>query len=177
MNTTDILLWGVLPYVVLLIFIGGTIWRYKYDQFGWTTRSSSLYEGKLLRIASPLFHFGILAVLIGHIVGLVIPKSWTDYAGVSEHMYHIMALTIGMFAGFGSAEQTNERFHSLLGAGQTGLSTAFDLPTLMGYDSDHPFSKGEVGKCGVAVSSLADMEILFRGIDPEAVTTSMTSCG
>ena len=72
-------------------------------------------------------------------------------------------------AGFGSAEQTNERFHALLGAGQTGLSTAFDLPTLMGYDSDHPFSKGEVGKCGVAVSSLADMEILFRGIDPEAV--------
>lgn len=102
MNTTDILLWGVLPYVVLLIFIGGTIWRYKYDQFGWTTRSSSLYEGKLLRIASPLFHFGILAVLIGHIVGLVIPKSWTDFAGVSEHMYHIMALTIGMFAGFGT---------------------------------------------------------------------------
>lgn len=102
MNTTDILLWGVLPYVVLLIFIGGTIWRYKYDQFGWTTRSSSLYEGKLLRIASPLFHFGILAVLIGHIVGLVIPKSWTDFAGVSEYMYHIMALTIGMFAGFGT---------------------------------------------------------------------------
>ena len=102
MNTTDILLWGVLPYVVLLIFIGGTIWRYKYDQFGWTTRSSSLYEGKLLRIASPLVHFGILAVLIGHIVGLVIPKSWTDFAGVSEHMYHIMALTIGMFAGFGT---------------------------------------------------------------------------
>ena len=79
-----------------------------------------------------------------------------------------------MFAGFGSAEQTNERFHALLRAGQTGLSTAFDLPTLMGYDSDHPFSKGEVGKCGVAVSSLADMEILFQGIDPTQVTTSMT---
>lgn len=102
MNVLDTLLWGILPYVVLLIFIGGTVWRYKFDQFGWTTRSSSLYEGKLLRIASPLFHFGILAVLMGHIVGLVIPKSWTDAAGVTEHMYHLMALTIGMFAGFGT---------------------------------------------------------------------------
>src|SRR5690606_28608753 len=71
-------------------------------------------------------------------------------------------------------EQTNERFHQLLAAGQTGLSTAFDLPTLMGYDSDAPMALGEVGKCGVAVASLADMEVLFAGIDPEAVTTSMT---
>ena len=78
------------------------------------------------------------------------------------------------FAGFGSAKQTNERFKNLLAAGQTGLSTAFDLPTLMGYDADHPFSQGEVGKMGVAVSSLADMETLFEGMDPEAITTSMT---
>ncbi len=89
-------------------------------------------------------------------------------------MYRGRLWTMRMFAGFGSAEQTNERFHALLRAGQTGLSTAFDLPTLMGYDADHPFSRGEVGKCGVAVSSLADMELLFRGIDPETVSTSMT---
>lgn len=101
-SVVDVLLWGVLPYVVLLVVIGGTIWRYKYDQFGWTTRSSQLYESRMLRIASPLFHFGILAVLVGHIVGLVIPKSWTDAVGVTEHMYHMLALTIGIFAGVGT---------------------------------------------------------------------------
>ncbi|PNY82757.1 methylmalonyl-CoA mutase family protein [Deinococcus koreensis] len=102
------------------------------------------------------------------------PGEFPYTRGVQPSVYRGKLWTMRMFAGFGSAEQTNERFHALLGAGQTGLSTAFDLPTLMGYDSDHPFSKGEVGKCGVAVSSLADMEILFRGIDPTAVTTSMT---
>ena len=78
------------------------------------------------------------------------------------------------FAGFGTAEDTNERFRYLLEQGQTGLSTAFDLPTLMGYDSDHPLSEGEVGKCGVAISSLADMEVLFDQIPLANVTTSMT---
>jgi nitrate reductase gamma subunit len=98
----DVLLWGALPYMVLAIVIGGTIWRYRYDQFGWTTRSSQLYESRILRIASPLFHFGILAVLVGHLVGLVIPRSWTDAAGLSEHGYHIMALSIGLVAGVGT---------------------------------------------------------------------------
>ncbi|ADV67426.1 methylmalonyl-CoA mutase family protein [Deinococcus maricopensis] len=102
------------------------------------------------------------------------PGEYPFTRGVQASMYRGRLWTMRMFAGFGSAEQTNERFHALLKAGQTGLSTAFDLPTLMGYDSDHPFSRGEVGKCGVAVSSLADMEILFQGIDPETVTTSMT---
>jgi methylmalonyl-CoA mutase N-terminal domain/subunit len=102
------------------------------------------------------------------------PGEFPYTRGVQASVYRGKLWTMRMFAGFGSAEQTNERFHALLKAGQTGLSTAFDLPTLMGYDSDHPFSKGEVGKCGVAVASLADMEILFQGIDPEKVTTSMT---
>jgi methylmalonyl-CoA mutase N-terminal domain/subunit len=102
------------------------------------------------------------------------PGDYPYTRGVQASMYRGKLWTMRQFAGFGSAEQTNERFHKLLAAGQTGLSTAFDLPTLMGYDSDHPFSKGEVGKCGVAVSSLADMEVLFGGIDPEKVTTSMT---
>ncbi len=82
--------------------------------------------------------------------------------------------TMRQFAGFGSARDTNERFKYLLEHGQTGLSTAFDLPTLMGLDADSPLSEGEVGKCGVAVSSLADMEALFDGIPLEKVTTSMT---
>ncbi len=102
------------------------------------------------------------------------PGSYPFTRGVQTSMYRSKLWTMRMFAGFGTAEQTNERFHKLLEAGQTGLSTAFDLPTLMGYDSDHGMALGEVGKCGVAVSSLADMEILFAGIDPEKITTSMT---
>lgn len=95
----DIVLWGVLPYLMMVVLIGGTIWRYKYDQFGWTTRSSQLYEGSLLRIASPLFHFGILVVVGGHAMGLLIPKRWTDAIGISQHNYHLMAWGLGGIAG------------------------------------------------------------------------------
>lgn len=95
----DVLLWGVLPYVMLAVLVGGTIWRYRYDKFGWTTRSSQLYESRLLRIGSPLFHFGILMVAIGHFGGLVIPKSWTEALGVSQDLYHFNALFFGSIAG------------------------------------------------------------------------------
>ncbi|MFF6783769.1 respiratory nitrate reductase subunit gamma [Streptomyces sp. NPDC012510] len=98
-GTGGILLWVVLPYVVLAMFVLGHVWRYRYDKFGWTTRSSQLYERRLLRIGSPLFHFGILVVLIGHIGGLVIPKSWTEAVGISEHTYHIGAVVLGTIAG------------------------------------------------------------------------------
>jgi methylmalonyl-CoA mutase N-terminal domain/subunit len=94
--------------------------------------------------------------------------------GIHSTMHRGRLWTMRQFAGFGTAEDTNERFHYLLAQGQTGLSTAFDLPTLMGYDSDHPLSEGEVGKCGVAISSLADMEVLFDKIPLASVTTSMT---
>jgi nitrate reductase gamma subunit len=98
-GTGGILLWVVLPYVSLAIFVLGHIWRYRYDKFGWTTRSSQLYERRLLRIGSPLFHFGVLVVLLGHIGGLVIPKSWTEAAGISEHTYHVGAVVLGTIAG------------------------------------------------------------------------------
>jgi len=94
--------------------------------------------------------------------------------GIHPTMYRTRLWTMRQFAGFGTAEDTNARFRYLLSQGQTGLSTAFDLPTLMGYDSDHPLSEGEVGKCGVAISSLADMEVLFDKIPLASVTTSMT---
>jgi methylmalonyl-CoA mutase N-terminal domain/subunit len=94
--------------------------------------------------------------------------------GIHSTMHRGRLWTMRQFAGFGAAEDTNERFRYLLAQGQTGLSTAFDLPTLMGYDSDHPLSEGEVGKCGVAISSLADMEVLFDKIPLASVTTSMT---
>ena len=94
--------------------------------------------------------------------------------GIHPTMYRTRLWTMRQFAGFGTAEDTNARFRYLLSQGQTGLSAAFDLPTLMGYDSDHPLSEGEVGKCGVAISSLADMEVLFDKIPLASVTTSMT---
>ncbi|MGB3185869.1 MAG: respiratory nitrate reductase subunit gamma [Ornithinimicrobium sp.] len=93
-----VFLWVIVPYVCLAIFAVGHFWRYKYDKFGWTTRSSQLYESRLLRIGSPLFHFGMLGVIAGHFIGLIIPKSWTD-PWLSEHVYHLLAVYGGLAAG------------------------------------------------------------------------------
>lgn len=94
------LLWVIVPYMCLTVFVVGHIWRYQYDQFGWTTRSSQIYERRLLRWGSPLFHFGLLFVLGGHVLGLGIPKSWTEAVGISEGVYHFLAVSIGAVAGF-----------------------------------------------------------------------------
>jgi len=102
------------------------------------------------------------------------PGAFPFTRGVYASMYRGRLWTMRQFAGFGTAEETNERFRYLLGHGQTGLSAAFDMPTLMGYDSDHPRALGEVGREGVAVDSLADMETLFEGIPLGGVSTSMT---
>jgi nitrate reductase gamma subunit len=91
--------WDVVPYVTLAIVVVGTWWRYRYDKFGWTTRSSQLYESRLLRIGSPMFHFGMLVVVFGHVIGLVIPQSWTDAVGLSHHAYHVQAVILGSIAG------------------------------------------------------------------------------
>jgi nitrate reductase molybdenum cofactor assembly chaperone len=82
----------VVPYICLTTFVVGHVWRYRYDKFGWTTRSSQIYENRLLRIGSPLFHFGMLGVVGGHIIGLLVPQSWTDAVGISEHTYHVVAV-------------------------------------------------------------------------------------
>ena len=108
---------------------------------------------------------------------LGLPGEYPFTRGVQPTMYRSRLWTMRMFAGFGTPEQTNERFKYLLAQGQTGLSTAFDFPTLMGYDSDSPRSLGEVGMCGVAVDTLRDMEVLFDGIPLDKVTTSMTING
>ena len=106
-----------------------------------------------------------------------VPGTYPYTRGIHPTGYRGKLWTMRQFAGFGSASDTNERFKFLLAHGQTGLSTAFDFPTLMGYDSDHPRSEGEVGKTGVAISSLADMEVLFAGIPLDQVSTSMTING
>lgn len=93
------LLWGVFPYVVLTIFIGGHIYRYQKDQFGWTTKSSEFLEKKRLRLGSNLFHFGIIFVFGGHVLGLIIPASLYETLGISESTYHMVALLFGIPAG------------------------------------------------------------------------------
>jgi nitrate reductase gamma subunit len=92
-------LWATLPYVAFTSFVLGHLWRYRHDQFGWTTRSSQLYESRLLRLGSPLFHFGLLAVLGGHVLGIAIPESWTAALGVSEFSYHLMSVSFGTLSG------------------------------------------------------------------------------
>src|SRR5689334_23718877 len=102
------------------------------------------------------------------------PGEYPFTRGVYENMYRGRMWTMRQFAGFGTAEETNERFRYLLDHGQTGLSTAFDMPSLMGHDSDHPRSLGEVGREGVAVDTIDDMETLFAGIPLDEVSVSMT---
>ncbi|HEV2755441.1 MAG TPA: methylmalonyl-CoA mutase family protein [Actinomycetota bacterium] len=106
-----------------------------------------------------------------------VPGEYPFTRGIYPSGYRGRLWTMRQFAGFGTADETNQRFKFLTEQGQTGLSVAFDMPTLMGRDSDDPHSMGEVGRCGVAVDSLADMEVLFDGIDLEGITTSMTISG
>lgn len=89
-------MWGIFPYISFLLLVGGLVYRYRFDQMGWTSRSSQMYESKILKIASPLFHFALLGVIIGHIVGLLIPESWTTAIGISPENYHKGALWLGV---------------------------------------------------------------------------------
>jgi methylmalonyl-CoA mutase N-terminal domain/subunit len=105
------------------------------------------------------------------------PGEFPYTRGIRDNMYRGRMYTMRQFSGFGTPKESNQRYHSLFEQGQTGLSIAFDNPTIMGYDSDHPKAHGEVGRCGVAVDSLRDMEVLLDGIDPGAISTSMTING
>ena len=93
------LLWVVLPYLALASFVAGHVWRYRFDRFGWTTRSSQLLENRLLRLGSPMFHVGILMVAGGHVVGLLVPERWTTDLGLSEDAYHAGSYALGTVAG------------------------------------------------------------------------------
>jgi methylmalonyl-CoA mutase N-terminal domain/subunit len=114
---------------------------------------------------------------LDYVRDLSFPGEYPFLRGVHATMYRGRFWTMRQFSGFGTAKQTNKRFKYLLKEGETGLSIAFDYPTIMGYDSDHPMGKGEVGVCGVAISSLRDMEVLLGGIPLDRVTTSMTING
>ncbi|MEO3755474.1 respiratory nitrate reductase subunit gamma [Streptomyces sp. B6B3] len=99
MNHVHTALWGVLPYLSVVLLVSGTAWRYRYDRFGFTTRSSQLHEHRLLSIGGPLFHYGLLFVIVGHVVGLLVPESFTERLGVSNDLYHANALLVGGGAG------------------------------------------------------------------------------
>jgi nitrate reductase gamma subunit len=93
------LLWLVLPYLALAVFVLGHGWRWRHDQFGWTTFTTQLVENRLLRLGSPLFHLSALAVLVGHLLGLLVPRSWTAAIGVSDRQFHVVSVTAGTLAG------------------------------------------------------------------------------
>ena len=80
MTTAELLLWTALPYACVAVLVSGLVWRYRYDRFGWSTRSSQMYESRIMKIASPLFHYGIIAVFLGHVLGLMVPQDWTPMA-------------------------------------------------------------------------------------------------
>jgi methylmalonyl-CoA mutase N-terminal domain/subunit len=146
-------------------------WRQRYEA---GTKRDIAFSNSAKEIA-PLYT--ALDVAPSTAEDLAVPGTYPYTRGIHPTGYRGRLWTMRQFAGFGSARDTNERFKFLLAHGQTGLSTAFDFPTLMGYDSDHPRSEGEVGKTGVAISSLADMEVLFDGIPLDEVSTSMTING
>jgi len=99
MSTTDIFLWVVIPYVAITVFIVGHIWRYRRDQFGWTSLSSQLLESRMLKWGSPLFHYGAIAAIGGHVLGILIPKAATSAVGINEHAYHLISAVAGTVAG------------------------------------------------------------------------------
>lgn len=100
MTWSDVVLWIIVPYLAIAVFVLGHMWRYRYDKFGWTTRSSQLYEARLLRLGSPLFHFGILLVIGGHVFGILVPEAATRAIGISENVYHLFAVVLGSVSGF-----------------------------------------------------------------------------
>ncbi len=146
-------------------------WKKKYE----SARKRDIAFTNSERELAPLYTALDTAWLDADDLG--VPGIYPYTRGIHPTGYRGKLWTMRQFAGFGSARDTNERYKFLLAHGQTGLSVAFDFPTLMGYDSDHARSEGEVGKCGVAISSLADMEVLFDGIPLDKVSTSMTING
>ena len=144
-------------------------WRERYDAA--TLRDDTDFDTLSSVPVEPVYAPDEVDPRIGH------PGDYPYTRGIYPTGYRGRLWTMRQFAGFGTAEETNERYKFLLDHGLTGLSVAFDMPTLMGRDSDDPHSEGEVGRCGVAIDSLADMETLFADIDLESITTSMTISG
>jgi len=147
--------------------------RYRFDRAAESCRPQDRFTTVSGRAIKELYTPADLPVF-DYLRDLNFPGEYPYTRGVHATMFRGRLWTMRQFSGFGTPEDTNRRYRYLLAHGQTGLSVAFHLPTLMGVDSDHPLAKGEIGKCGVAVDSLADMEVLFKGIPLDKITTSMT---
>src|SRR6201994_524756 len=152
---------------------GAEEWKRRYEAT--PERQGELFRPTAAEEAEPLYSPENVEIDYERDLGW--PGAYPFTRGVYPSMYRGRLWTMRQFAGFGTAEETNIRFRYLLEHGQTGLSTAFDMPTLMGYDSDHTRSLGEVGREGVAIDTLADMHTLFAGIPLAEVSTSMTING
>lgn len=160
MSALDVAAWIIIPYLAIATFALGHLWRYRYDKFGWTTRSSQLYESRLLRLGSPLFHFGILLVIAGHVAGILIPEAATRAIGVSEGLYHVAAVALGTVSGimtvtgmailiyrrrvtgpvFSATTRNDKAMYVLLAATiLAGLSTTV-LGNLLGHPYDYRLS-------------------------------------
>jgi nitrate reductase gamma subunit len=156
----DVVLWIIIPYLAIATFVLGHVWRYRYDKFGWTTRSSQLYESRLLRLGSPLFHFGILLVIGGHVFGILVPEAATRAVGISETAYHVVAVALGTVSGvmtvaglailiyrrrvtgpvFSATTRNDKAMYVLLAATLlAGLSTTV-LGNLLGHPYDYRLS-------------------------------------
>jgi nitrate reductase gamma subunit len=156
----DVVLWIIIPYLAIATFVLGHIWRYRYDKFGWTTRSSQLYETRLLRLGSPLFHFGILMVIGGHVFGILVPVAASRAVGISETAYHVVAVALGTVSGvmtvaglailiyrrrvtgpvFSATTRNDKAMYVLLAATLlAGLSTTV-LGNLLGHPYDYRLS-------------------------------------
>src|SRR5947199_5414491 len=146
--------------------------RWEQERFAASPERDALFSTMSGEPIHPLYTERDLPADPDEAIGL--PGEFPYTRGVYGSMYRGRLWTMRQFAGFGTAQETNRRFRYLLEHGQTGLSTAFDMPSLMGHDSDHPRSLGEVGREGVAIDSLADMEALFADIPLDRVSTSMT---
>ena len=166
MSALHTVLWIIVPYLAIATFVLGHVWRYRYDKFGWTTRSSQLYESRLLRLGSPLFHFGILLVAAGHIGGILVPEAATRAAGVSETAYHAVAVALGSVSGlmtvagmailiyrrrvtgpeFSATTRNDKAMYVLLAATiLAGLSTTV-LGNLLGHPYDYRLGVAQRGR-------------------------------
>jgi nitrate reductase gamma subunit len=160
LTSLDVALWIIIPYLAIATFVLGHVWRYRYDKFGWTTRSSQLYESRLLRLGSPLFHFGILLVIGGHVFGILVPEAATGAVGISETAYHVVAVALGTVSGvmtvaglailiyrrrvtgpvFSATTRNDKAMYVLLAATLVaGLSTTV-LGNLLGHPYDYRLS-------------------------------------
>ena len=171
MSAVDVFLYAVLPYLALVIFVLGHIWRWRADQFGWTSRSSQLYENILLKYGSPLFHYGTLAAVGGHVLGILIPKTWLTDVGIPESVYHKIAAYAGTVAGLAVVaglailiwrRATNPRVRRVTTRTDIAIYTIMTATIVIGLSETIAYSLFGVG--GGTFDYRNSVSVWFRGL-------------